>query len=618
MMRLCFLTPRRGNHFMTELLEALAGAVRREGVATSMVTDQYSEWDPETAWVLIPHEFFDQAPRGGIPTERHLQRTVGVCVEHPGTPWFERTCLHGQRLGALVDIRREGVRELRRRGLAADHLQLGYAPEWDRWQGEEAGERQVDVVFLGASDARRERVLAGYGQTLWTRSARVLIPPTSPKPGGAPDFLIGAEKHALLASASTLLNVHRERARGVEWVRVLEAITNGCVVVSEHSLDWKPLCPGEHLLVGRAENLARLADRLLDDPERLAQIRRHAYDFIRTSVTMGAAAQRLIAAAEKVIAQPIGYPEVPHGPMPDPPLPPQSVPDPWPPPFEVRVGAALRRIELELGEMRRQLSPRRGAGTLELACTSKGQRALPRVTVGISLYNYEREIGHALQSAVASDFVDFEVIVVDDGSDDGSSEAALSFLANHDRFAIRVLAHDGNRGPGPTRNTIIEHARGELIFMLDADNVMFPSALPKLVAALEADPAAAFAYGMLAFYQDGRPTQLVSHRPWDPQRLRNGNEIDAMALIRRTALHEVGGYAVDRRLAGHEDYDLWCRIADQDGHGVLVPEIVGRYHRTRHSLLAMSLIDTSAAMSLIRARAPRLWADRARKSPPGP
>jgi hypothetical protein len=608
MTRLCFLTPASGNRFMTELLEVVAGAVSREGVEATVVEDSYTPWDPETVWVVIPHEFFDQAPRAGTPTERHLQRTIGLCVEHPGTTWFERTCLHACRLGALVDIRRDTVRALRVRGLSAEHLPLGYAPEWDRWGGDESTERPLDVLYMGSAEPRRERILSGYAPTLWTRSTRLLLPSTAPKPEAQPDYVVGAAKHQLMCTARTLLNIHRRGAEGLEWPRVLEAIANGCVVVSEHVADSSPLEPGEHFLSGRAENLARLADGLLEDPVRLARIRRTAYDFVRGDLTMATAAQRLIGLAESLTAQRMSRRSRPQEPMPDPPLLQEALAPGFPPTEMAYVRAALKRIVVELADVRRQLARPAGDTVIDVARTSGIARAAPRVSVGISVFNYEREVIAALDSVVSSDFTDFEVVVVDDHSSDGSLAAVTGYAAKHDSFPIRVLAHETNRGTGAARNTMIQYARGDLVFILDADNCMFPSTLGKLVAALDDDPEAAFAYGMLAVYEGSRAVQLISHRPWDPRRLATGNDIDAMALIRRTVLADLG-YSEDPRLAGLEDYDLWCRIAERGGYGVLVPEIVGRYRRSQHSMLSFTLIDTSAAASLMRARAPRVWGD---------
>ena len=152
-------------------------------------------------------------------------------------------------------------------------LPAGYTEFWDGWRRDETCERPTDVLHLGAVNDRRLEALAGYAATLWPLQTRILVPPESPKTRERADFLLGRSKWNCLSSAKILLNVHREDAPYFEWVRALEAISNGCVVVSEHSADTEPLVPGEHFVSGTLENLALLADALLRDEERLAGMR---------------------------------------------------------------------------------------------------------------------------------------------------------------------------------------------------------------------------------------------------------------------------------------------------------------------------------------------------------
>jgi len=69
------------------------------------------------------------------------------------------------------------------------------------------------------------------------------------------DYLVDGEKFAHLARTKLLVNLHQEHSRSFEWVRVLQAIANGCVVVSEPSLDDQPLVPGEHFVVAAPESI---------------------------------------------------------------------------------------------------------------------------------------------------------------------------------------------------------------------------------------------------------------------------------------------------------------------------------------------------------------------------
>jgi GT2 family glycosyltransferase len=178
----------------------------------------------------------------------------------------------------------------------------------------------------------------------------------------------------------------------------------------------------------------------------------------------------------------------------------------------------------------------------------------------------------------------------------------LDFMAQHPYLPATLMQHPVNRGLGRTRNDLAAAARGEYVFMLDSDNEMYPTALARLVEALDADEEAFFAYPMLEVHADGRPETLRSFLPWEPELLLRGNYIDAMALLRREILLDLGGYAEDLRLYGWEDYELWCRAAERGLRGVLVPQILTRYRRAEHSMLAVTDVDSSEAESILRTR----------------
>ena len=198
-------------------------------------------------------------------------------------------------------------------------------------------------------------------------------------------------------------------------------------------------------------------------------------------------------------------------------------------------------------------------------------------------------------------------MIVDDGSRDGSRDATRAWMAAHEDVCAQLVAHPVNRGLGAARNTALQFARGELIFVLDADNVLYPRCIERLVAALDGDPAATFSYGMLEMFDEQGPVSLRSPYPWQPERLRDGNFIDAMALIRAPWLREHGGYSTDPRLYGWEDYDLWCGVAQDGGHGAFVPTVVARYRTTSHSMLTITDISTRVADSVLAERHPRVF-----------
>jgi hypothetical protein len=472
------------------------------------------------------------------------------------------------------------------------------------------------VLYLGSTDERRDRYLAGYAGVLWRHRTRILVPPIDPRFERRPDSLMGDEKLDLIASSKILINLHRGESRSFEWVRVLESVCNGCVVVSEHSVDHHPLQPGEHFVSAAPELLGAVADALLADPGGLAVRRLAAYDFARSELRMDVAAERLLAMAEASVASPAASargtafvrPAVPDAAPVSAPLPDRLEAELF------RLRAGLHRVAVESLETRRivqDLLTRDGEwdvdGAREVTRTAAMATPTPRVSVLVPLYNHAVEVVEVLDSMAASEGVDYELLVYDDASTDGSLDTVVGFLSGHDWMAAAVLQGRANRGPSRARNVLARRSRGDLLFFLDSDNKVFPTTLMRLVEVLDERPDASFAYSMLAAYTAGIPVGLMSARPWDPKSLRNGNFIDTMALVRRDAFLAVGGFCEDVRLTGCEDYDLWCRFAQSGRLGVLLPEVLGWYRRTRHSRNALQL-DATAVMSFIRERSPAVFA----------
>lgn len=277
---------------------------------------------------------------------------------------------------------------------------------------------------------------------------------------------------------------------------------------------------------------------------------------------------------------------------------------------------AMREIRLDLIDLRRQLHADRldrdevdATPAVRAASTAAAAAAdAPRVSVVIALYNHAAFITGALESVANGTFQDVEVVVVDDGSTDGSAEAVEAWIAENGDQRVTLVRSPLNRGLPKARNTAIAHATGELVFVLDADNEVVPTGLQRLLDAIDEDPAAVAAYGILQRFDSDGPQGLLSVLPWEPSRLRHGNYIDAMALVRTSALRSLGGFAEDRRLHGWEDYDLWCRIAEAGGRAAHVPTIVGRYRTSSSSMLSVTNISVDAAFDALRERAPALMA----------
>ena len=233
------------------------------------------------------------------------------------------------------------------------------------------------------------------------------------------------------------------------------------------------------------------------------------------------------------------------------------------------------------------------------------------VAVVIPMYNYQSFILDCLQSVVDQTLERLSVVVVDDRSTDQGTKLAEDFLRQHvNRFcSARVIRHKGNQGPSMARNSGIAWTDEPLLFMLDADTRIRPPALARLKSALEIDNAE-FAYSQLFIF--GNEIGIGFADTWHVDRLRFGNTIDALAMIRRAALRKTGGYAVLADDHAWEDYDLWCRFFTLGMRGVFVPELLCEYRWHGESRTRTQTSNASAAAAEMALRYPEIFNREAR------
>ena len=229
------------------------------------------------------------------------------------------------------------------------------------------------------------------------------------------------------------------------------------------------------------------------------------------------------------------------------------------------------------------------------------------VSVITPVFDHASYVAGALDSLAASGFSDVELIVVDDGSTDESGERVRAWMEAHPEIPALLLRHPVNQGLPAARNTALAEARGDRVLLLDADNELYPACIERLSEALDRDPEAAFAYGILETFDERGRRGFRGIRGWDVKRLRAGNYIDALALVRRSVLLELGGFVTDLRLYGWEDYDLWCAIAARGMRGAHVREVVARYRLGAASMISTTNLSEREARGVLSQRHPALF-----------
>lgn len=204
-----------------------------------------------------------------------------------------------------------------------------------------------------------------------------------------------------------------------------------------------------------------------------------------------------------------------------------------------------------------------------------------RVSVVLPLYNYAHLIVETLESVAAQRFDDLAFIVVDDRSSDDSLAVVEDWMRNAapPHLTLALLANSANAGLAVTRNTGIAHSRSEYCFFLDSDNLLYPRCIEKHVRALETRSECIGAYSILEEF--GGASALIGSNVFDRERLKRGNYIDAMTMVRRDAIRRLGGFTP---MHGWEDYELWLRLCESGERLLHLPEVLSRYRNHQDSM----------------------------------
>lgn len=189
---------------------------------------------------------------------------------------------------------------------------------------------------------------------------------------------------------------------------------------------------------------------------------------------------------------------------------------------------------------------------------SPAPSASPRVSIILPVYNGADYLACAIDSVLAQDFRDFELICIDDGSRDESGAIIRRFARLDSR--VRDCPNPRNLGLPATLNRGTAIARAALHSWTSHDNLLRPSMLGKLVATLDANPQAAIAYAGYTVV-DGSGEPLRYHPPRSIDERLFGNPVGAAFVYRSIVPAALGGY--DEALFGAEDYDFWLRAARQ-------------------------------------------------------
>ena len=227
----------------------------------------------------------------------------------------------------------------------------------------------------------------------------------------------------------------------------------------------------------------------------------------------------------------------------------------------------------------------------------------PVFTVVVPAYNAADTIGDAIRSVLAQTEPDFELVVVDDGSMDETSDEVRRFTSDR---RVRLI-RQSNAGLAATRNRGLDEARGRYASFLDADDLLLPRYLETMRATLACSPDAAFAdcdFWVLEDATGGISTWPLGRLelPRDPHELMRlvlrRNILHYGATVRLPVLREVGCF--NPALRACEDVELWLRILAHGHSAVRAPGRLAVYRSRSGSLSTKAILMRSSLCEVYR------------------
>ncbi|EHQ87566.1 glycosyltransferase [Desulfosporosinus youngiae] len=224
----------------------------------------------------------------------------------------------------------------------------------------------------------------------------------------------------------------------------------------------------------------------------------------------------------------------------------------------------------------------------------------PKVSVVIPTYNHARYLLYALDSVLNQSYANLEVIVIDDGSTDGTSEVVKPY------FSRINYIYKANGGTPNALNYGLSLATGKYICWLSADDALIEDKISKQVGLMESDPSLGFSYTSFIVIDANGTKQYDVNSPYYPNKqemvtkLMEGCFINGSSvMMRSSSLKTVGNF--DEGLPQAHDYDLWFRFLRHYNCGFLAePLLAYRWHGKN-----MSRNPINECISIVQERAKR-------------
>jgi glycosyltransferase involved in cell wall biosynthesis len=207
----------------------------------------------------------------------------------------------------------------------------------------------------------------------------------------------------------------------------------------------------------------------------------------------------------------------------------------------------------------------------------------PKLSVILPVYNGRRYLEESINSVLSQSFVDFELIIMNDGSTDDCEGLIEEFRD----MRIRYFKHE-NKGLSATLNIAIRHARGRYIARQDQDDICLPLRFQKQIDFLDMHPDVGMVGTAAHIWAGSESTDRRLTHPIHEASLRMGLLVNNLfvhssIMIRRCVFEKVGGYCEDNTRQPPEDYELWSRVM-REFRVANLPDVLMIYREVANSM----------------------------------
>ncbi|MBD2204051.1 glycosyltransferase [Calothrix sp. FACHB-1219] len=228
---------------------------------------------------------------------------------------------------------------------------------------------------------------------------------------------------------------------------------------------------------------------------------------------------------------------------------------------------------------------------------SCGSQNNPSISVIIPAYNCQKTIQATIASVLNQTFTNFELIIINDGSQDST----LEIISKIEDYRLKIFSFE-NAGGNVSRNRGLKYAIGDFVSFLDADDIWKPDKLASQLQALQQNSDCKVAYSW-SDYIDDNGKFLVSGRHfiangdvYEQLLLNNFLENGSNPLICKEAIAELGGF--DESLSAAQDWDMWLKLANKFNF-VCVPSVQILYRVSANSVSSNLVRQEKACLQVI-------------------